>query len=264
MSTNFLKSGILEAAREFFALPAEEKDAIHIRNSPHFRGYSEMNNERDWREQIHFSTDGAPGGEGFRRLQGPNLWPRALGERWRSTVLGYLEEMKLEGQRILADAGLPVDEPPYLLMKMICYYPGENRPGVAAHCDWSWLTIVRQDDVGGLEAQAAGGRWVAEREPVFVNYGELAEIATGGTLRAVPHRVVNRSRTRPRISIPVFLCPPLAAAVRSKAACFVEAGEHVHRVRNPRERWGDFHFGRSEWRRKGEGAWCWRGDCLKG
>ena len=128
MSMSFSESGILEAAREFFALPGEEKNANHIRRSPHFRGYSEMKNKREWREQIHFSTEDEAGTDGFRRLQGPNLWPAALGERWRSTVLAYLDEMGGLGQQMVADAGLPVEEPPYLLMKLICY-PGGDRPG---------------------------------------------------------------------------------------------------------------------------------------
>ena len=38
-------------AREFFSLPATEKNAIHLRHSPHYRGYSILGEEE---------TQGAP------------------------------------------------------------------------------------------------------------------------------------------------------------------------------------------------------------
>ncbi|MCW5977318.1 MAG: isopenicillin N synthase family oxygenase [Bryobacteraceae bacterium] len=189
-------------------------------------------------------------------------WRSALRARWRETVLDFLDETARVGCRLLAEAGLPVEEPAYLLMKMICYHPGEGRSGVAARCDWSWLTVLFQDDVGGLETMDEHGRWRPVPEPVCVHYGELAEIATGGKIRSDPHRVINPSSTRSRVSIPVFICPPLEAIVRSRAAPFDEPGEHVHRVRYPAEVWGDFRFGESEWRRKGEGRWRWREECL--
>jgi isopenicillin N synthase-like dioxygenase len=261
MSAISSASPILDAAREFFALPPEEKDRVHISRSPHFRGYSVMKNARDWREQIHLGCEEPPGGSGYRQLQGPNLWPDALGPRWRSRLLSFLEEMREVGNRLLRDCGLPVEDRPYLLMKMICYHPG-NRPGVAPHCDWSWLTVVHQDDAGGLEQQNEHGDWIEVPDAVSVSYGELAEIATGGSLQAAPHRVLNRSTTRSRISVPVFFCPPLDATVVSRAVPFDEHGEHVHRVRNPADVVSDFCFGESEWRRKGQGRWCWRRDCL--
>ena len=260
----------LDLARELFALPAADKDAVHIRHSPHYRGYSVMKNERDWREQIHFGLELTPGAH---PLTGPNLWPAALGAKWRTEVLAFLDEAGRLGNRLLAEYGIPVREgdEPYLLMKMICYHPqpvpDRPRPGVAAHCDWSWITLLYQDGVGGLEEQRRDGTWHAVNEPFSVTIGELAEIATGGRLRATPHRVVNRSVDQPRISIPVFLCPPLSAMVPGTQHCyepegFAEGAGHVHRVRNPAEPYAAFHFGESEWRRKGLGQWCWRASCL--
>ncbi|HEX4460512.1 MAG TPA: 2-oxoglutarate and iron-dependent oxygenase domain-containing protein, partial [Polyangia bacterium] len=71
-------------ARAFFALPAAAKHALDIAHSPHHRGYSEMHNERDWREQLHLGPERtrrlspAPDGE-WSRLVGPNQWPTSLG-----------------------------------------------------------------------------------------------------------------------------------------------------------------------------------------
>lgn len=255
----------LALAREFFVLPDADKDRVHIRRSPHFRGYSVMKNERDWREQIHFGLERAPGAS---PLEGPNLWPDALGAAWREQALAFLDEAGRHGQQLLAELGLPLPDggEPYLLMKMICYHPQPDpdraRPGVAAHCDWSWITLLYQDDTGGLEQQDADGAWREVSAPFSVTIGELAEIYTGGRLRATPHRVVNRSATRQRISIPVFICPPLDEVVPGTRHCFTEAHGHAHRVRNPAEPYAAVRFGASEWRRKGLGQWCWRSSCL--
>ena len=256
---------MLDLARQFFALPPAEKERVHIRHSPHFRGFSEMKNSRDWREQIHLGLELEAG---QRPLRGPNLWPEALGPEWRARVLAFLDEAGQTGQRLLAELGLPVagDAEPYLLMKMICYHPQPDpdrlQPGVAAHCDWSWITLLYQDDAGGLQEQREDGSWEDVNTPFSVTIGELAEIASGGRLRATRHRVVNRSSTRSRISIPVFICPPLEAIVSGTRHCFVERHGHVHRVRNPAQAWPDSHFGESEWKRKGLGQWCWRRECL--
>lgn len=47
---------LLDVAREFFALPQAEKDALSMVNSPHFRGYTRLGGITrgavDWREQI--------------------------------------------------------------------------------------------------------------------------------------------------------------------------------------------------------------------
>jgi isopenicillin N synthase-like dioxygenase len=88
-----------------------------------------------------------------------------------------------------------------------------------------------------------------------VNLGELAEAATGGRLRATPHRVVNRSSARARLSIPVFVCPPLPATVQPRPQARRCDGEHVHRVLPP-DVSQPFVFGDGEWRRKGENVWC--------
>ena len=73
-------------AERFFALPAEEKQAIEMRRSPHFRGYTRTGAELtggqvDWREQIDIGAErdrvDDPAAPAYMRLEGPNLWPAA-------------------------------------------------------------------------------------------------------------------------------------------------------------------------------------------
>ena len=81
---------VLALARRFFELPEDDKLAIEMINSPHFRGYNRKGMEytrgqRDWREQLDIGAerlalprdaDLPP----WARLQGPNQWPAALPE----------------------------------------------------------------------------------------------------------------------------------------------------------------------------------------
>ena len=274
---------MLDASRAFFALSREEKLAMAIERSAHFRGWSEMRNERDWREQLHLGREQSPVGDGpsFRRLQGPNLWPRDAA--WREIASSYIDAAMNLGERILRTIARALDIDPacfervashgYLVAKLIGYHPqtssGELRSGVAAHVDFSWLTINLQDGEG-LEVRRPDGMWVPV-EPrtgaVWVHAGELLQHATRDRYLATPHRVINRSATRTRVSIPIFINPPLDAYVPVFANMPAsddrpqqdpsEADDgHVHRVLPPGFRGQEFHFGASEWHRKGVGGWC--------
>ena len=172
---------------------------------------------------------------------------------------------------------------PYLLIKSLSYLPQPDaaqtldarpRSGVTAHCDWSWLTFLMQDDVGGLEGQDIDGRWhqVTPMAGSFiVNTGELLEIETGGHLRACPHRVINERIDRQRYSVPVFINPSLDSQILATACATDYAretaranqDEHVHKVVAPGTGLDDFCFGNSEWRRKAQGQWCFAADCCK-
>lgn len=269
-----LDGEVLAAAQRFFALPDAEKSGLDIRHSPHFRGYSRMHNERDFREQIHFGRETAPvpTGAPCDRLAGPNLWPRD--PAWRARLLDYLASAEVAATRALEllaralghDAGAWLGSSPYVLLKLIGYHAQERagtapRRGVAAHLDFSLLTLTLQDDVGGLDVQGPDGVWVrvAPREHTWMlHVGELLPyvLGAGGGLVATPHRVLNLSTSRMRCSLPFFLSPSLdTVLVRGSGAVAGVAGEHVHAVLagTPPAK---LHYGEAEWRRKGENVWC--------
>jgi len=265
----------LRDAAAFFDLPAAAKQALAIAHSPHFRGYSEMHNERDWREQIHFGREEPviPGSEPHGRLQGPNLWPDDVA--WALRMREWLHGVERLGVRVLeaiAQALGVASAPwlggdPYLLMKLIGYHPQPaatpTRQGVAAHLDFSLVTLTLQDDVGGLQVCDRDGVWhdvPTVPGALLVNIGELLQYTTGNRLVATPHRVVNPSVRRRRVSIPVFVNPSLAAtlvpALPPLPLAAPRPTAHVHAVLDPATPPRRLPFGPAEWRRKGENVWC--------
>jgi isopenicillin N synthase-like dioxygenase len=269
----------VKAAHDFFALPTSVKAATSIERSRHFRGWSEMHNERDWREQIHVGRERPAAGNDppFWQLEGPNLWPP--GETWRATITAYMDAVANLGELALTCAAVDLGLAPrsfagvgrdgYLLLKLIGYHPQPaahaQRPGVAAHVDFSWITLTLQDSPG-LEIQRPGGDWVrVDLLPgsLWVHAGELLQAASGGRYVATPHRVTNPSLDRTRVSLPLFLNPPLTSWVgplvpvsRDRLADRSADGLHVHRVIPPGPPIEPFHFGEAEWRRKGRNGWC--------
>ena len=99
---------------------------------------------------------------------------------------------------------------PLILFRIFNYPPPADPTlwGVGEHTDYGLLTILLQDDAGGLEVKSRS-RWVAA-PPVpgsFVcNIGDMLDRMTGGLFRSTPHRVRNPA-PRDRLSFPFFFDP---------------------------------------------------------
>ena len=231
--TSELEQRLHRAAKDFFALPEEDKLAIENVRSPHFRGYTRIGGERtqgavDWREQIDIGPERAAvaGGPGYNRLIGPNLWPAAQPEL-REIVAEWHEHLSGVARKLLRAWALALGAEetyfeknfgdPSTLIKIV-RYPGTHEPepqqGVGAHKDSGVLTLLWvEPGKGGLQVERDGS-WV-DAPPVdgafVVNIGELLEYATDGYLKATNHRVVSPQAPDERISIPFFFNPALDA-----------------------------------------------------
>jgi len=229
---------VLRLSRRFFDLPEQDKLAIEMINSPHFRGYNRAGFEHtrgkpDWREQVDIGAEKRarpldPTAPAWHRLQGPNQWPEALPELQLIT-LRYLQEVTQLGIRVLsafalalgqkADAFQPIYTPePNQLLKIVRYpgrEAGEDDQGVGAHKDSGFLTLLLQDVQGGLQVEGEHG-WI-EAPPIpgtfVINIGEILELASNGYLRANVHRVVSPPAGTDRLSVPFFLGANLEAEV---------------------------------------------------
>jgi isopenicillin N synthase-like dioxygenase len=105
-----------------------------------------------------------------------------------------------------------------LTLFRIFNYPPPSDPsfwGVGEHTDYGLLTILLQDDAGGLEVKSRS-RWIPA-PPVpssFVcNIGDMLDRMTRGLFRSTPHRVRNPA-PRDRLSFPFFFDPNFFAKVR--------------------------------------------------
>ncbi|MFT4247580.1 MAG: 2-oxoglutarate and iron-dependent oxygenase domain-containing protein [Pseudomonas sp.] len=234
-----LDAALMAQARELFALPQADKQAIAMTGSPHFRGYAAAGAEltrgrADWREQLDLGREELarardPQAPPASRLHGPNQWPAGL-PAFRAVVLDWqraIEQVLLQVLQACAEAlGQPREafqplyrDAPWLTMKLIRYPgrgEGEDDQGVGAHKDGELLSLILQDGVGGLQVRTEQGHWLdASPSPgsYVVNIGEQLELASDGYLKAAVHRVRSPPAGRERLSAAVFLGAQLDSTI---------------------------------------------------
>lgn len=221
----------VSAARAFFARPLEEKQKIAV--NPRHRGFLRQGGavmrddvKPDLKESFNWAFE-VPEGSSLQRpdrpLIGPNLWPADMPEL-RAALYGYYEEVVAGGRDLMRAFALALDLPGnFFADKFDCplargsaiYYPpqppdlGETQFGVGPHTDYGCLTLLWQDDSGGLQVQGRAGTWVLAH-PIpgtFVcNVGDLLARWSNDRFVSTPHRVVNTSGHE-RFSLPVFFDP---------------------------------------------------------
>ncbi|MBA0860456.1 hypothetical protein Goshw_017836 [Gossypium schwendimanii] len=98
-------------------------------------------------------------------------------------------------------------------MRIVNYTPPSNAEenqveGLGMHTDMSCITIVFQDELGGLQMRSKDGKWLNIhpcKNSLVVNIGDLMQAWSNGRLRSSEHRVVLR-RSRNRFSLVFFWC----------------------------------------------------------
>jgi isopenicillin N synthase-like dioxygenase len=222
-------------AREFFALAEEQKAEIAMsRGGRAWRGWFPVGGELtsgrpDRKEGIYFGTELAADHprvvEGVV-LHGANLFPREPIELG-ATVLEYLAALTDVGHALARGVSLGLGHDPDwfrrtltadpVILFRIFHYPPDPAPdewGVGEHTDYGLLTLLLQDDNGGLQVRGPDG-WI-DAPPVpgsFVcNLGDVLERMTGGRYRSTAHRVQNTSGAE-RLSFPFFFDPGWEAVI---------------------------------------------------
>ncbi|XP_021286305.1 gibberellin 20-oxidase-like protein [Herrania umbratica] len=84
----------------------------------------------------------------------------------------------------------------------------EEVDGLGMHTDMSCVTIVYQDEIGGLQVRSKEGKWMDINpceDTLVVNIGDLMHAWSNGKLRSSEHRVVLK-RIVNRFSLAFFWC----------------------------------------------------------
>ncbi|MGY1447864.1 isopenicillin N synthase family dioxygenase [Pseudomonas chlororaphis] len=228
----------MAAAREFFAYPAEVKRQVAV-NKRH-RGWHALGGatmyeatKPDHKEFFSIGLELAeadPCVIAGEALRGPNQWPEFM-PSLREALADYYQEVAKAGADLLrvVAVGLGIDEDFFtdkytkpLQRTQMVYYPPQppqaeaDQFGVAPHTDYGCITLLYQDNSGGLQVRELGSnRWI-DATPILgslvVNVGDLLAHWSNDRFRSTLHRVINTSGHE-RYSIATFYDPTYGAKV---------------------------------------------------
>jgi isopenicillin N synthase-like dioxygenase len=251
-------------AERFFNLPTDLKSSVSVNES--FMGYTgpELRNQF----HVNYSTDGtlsmqgnynATRKESYVTMYDPadpadhaamgsaaasrNVWPAFLPE-FQQGLSAYFAAFRRVGDSIMQSIAIALKLPEDFFVERfrdplsLCianYYPALSSDNVRAgmvslpaHSDYSCITMVLQDDVGGLEVlERDTQRWVAApplKGSLVLNVGDLLARWSNDRYVSTPHRVMNRSGSgRARLSLPVTHNPGASIVVDPRDLGVTEA-----------------------------------------
>ncbi|MBD1909907.1 MULTISPECIES: isopenicillin N synthase family oxygenase [unclassified Leptolyngbya] len=248
-----LQQRLEDLSHQFFAQDLDAKMQIRMAlGGRAWRGFFPVGGELtsgkpDLKEGIYFGSEldtTHPAVQQDLPMHGANLFPGIPG--FRETILEYLDVMTELGHTLMRGIALSLGleasyfrdrytTDPLILFRIFNYPPDAAQGqswGVGEHTDYGLLTILKQDDSGGLQVKSKRG-WI-DAPPIsnsFVcNIGDMLERLTGGIYRSTPHRVKNVSG-RDRLSFPFFFDPSFDAELHA-----IEVDEHLINA-DKEERW---------------------------
>jgi isopenicillin N synthase-like dioxygenase len=251
--TDGTMASLMEASRRFFALSEPEKMKIAMaRGGRAWRGFFPVGGELtsgkpDIKEGVYFGEELAPSDPRVKAglpLHGANLFPAAIPEM-KPAVSNFMGQAEKSAHAIMEGIAMSLGldaqyfrtaytSQPTMLFR-IFHYPasGPDRGwGVGEHTDYGLLTLLAQDDIGGLAVRTPDG-WIDAppiEDALVCNIGDMLDRLTGGAYRSTPHRVLNTSG-RSRLSFPFFFDPGFDARI-------VPLPDHARFIRDDSaERW---------------------------
>ncbi len=225
---------------KFFQLPLEEKMKLAWTSPESNRGYSPIGQEKldlsrpenDSKESFNIGKEGD--------ALFPNQWPsEAQLPAFKHTFLAYWQAMFQLHLEILRAFALELNLGQDFFDQRcsdqdntfrILHYPATAKEGcvrAGAHSDYGSITLLMQDDVGGLEVLAPDGETWIPATPVedafVVNCGDLLARWANDTVKSTIHRVVSSSeaQAKERYSWVCFCHPNKDTVVE----CLPQCGE---------------------------------------
>ncbi len=236
------------AAREFHAMPLEDKLALKINENN--IGYLPVNTSMQRASTVHKATRpnfnesffishdrpadhpdviaGIP-------LRGRNQWPAGHASM-RAAMVRYFKMLEALGERMLPVLARSLDMPAgffapffadeaHINLRFLHYPPqdtdDDEQFGQGPHTDNSFFTMLAREDVPGLAVRLPSGEWVAP--PVIegtylVNLGNVMKRWSNDRFRSTPHGVLNDSGVD-RYSIAFFYSPTPSATIECLPSC---------------------------------------------
>lgn len=209
---------------EFFKRPQDQKDSLSWTTPDANRGYVKAGREKvtqssdpeeiarlrasnpDIKESMEIGKEGVPGQ--------PNQWPDKMdgaGVEFTKTMKSFhdlLKDLHINVMRAIA-LGMGLDEHffdpftdggdntlrllhyPAVLKSVFKNNPDQVRAG--EHSDYGSITLLFQDNTGGLEVKSPKGTWVRATpipDTIVVNAGDLLSRWSNDEIRSTKHRVI--------------------------------------------------------------------------
>ncbi|CAM6119630.1 unnamed protein product [Calypogeia fissa] len=221
-----------QEATAFFSLPVEEKNkSVRSLEKPLGYYHQELTkNCRDWKEVFDFITRESvsfPSSDGAHTYILKSQWPdKPAG--LRDACERYAEAVEKLGFQLLGllsqSLGLPAEHfltyfTNHTASIRLNYYPPCPIPnlalGVSRHRDPGALTVLVQDEIGGLQVRRKDGEWIGvkpRRDAFVINVGDIFQVWSNDKFHSIEHQVVV-NENRARLSFPLFLNPDFTAGV---------------------------------------------------
>lgn len=262
-------------SQAFFSLPEEEKTKIAWPNALSNRGYIAIARERlditkpgDIKEAFNVGKEipkeRREANQKDKELL-VNRWP-AEQDEFRQTVMGFFDHCIESTDRIFRAFAIALSMPPNYIINhhkahdytmRLLHYPTPTMPPepgqlwAGAHTDYGSITLLFQDDAGGLEVKNKQGEWISAPPvpgAVVVNIGDLLQRWSNDIFRSTEHRVKMIENTAPqtasqaalqteRYSVVFFCQPDFKAEIACMPTCQseknppkyppIKSGEHL-------------------------------------
>ena len=233
-----LRDAAFASSAEFFNLSLDEKRRFEYQGADSNHGYQGFASERldqtkpvDLKEA--FTMRDVP-----RSVREGRDWPS---DRYRDVAIELFKRTLDDANTVMEAFAEALDLPldffrkchtgevltlRYLHYPLVEDEPNEGQLGAGAHTDYGTVTMLYQDDVGGLEVMSNDGNWHQATympETVVINTGDLMARWTNtkycSTLHRVRPRTKSEAKVSDRYSIAFFADPDNATPVSVLPSC---------------------------------------------